>query len=252
MKAFLETLGGEYLDDFVYCSVLPLKDLGYTIVKFDGANLENTLLNKHVTFSDIIIGSVEATAAFFKMLNIEEPQYLGYPKELEQYLGRTISKITLEECKQWDCPFFIKPADKVKLFTGSIIEKESTINFLKEFCKTPGDSLVYLSDLVKIKSEYRVFVHKGEIKGIQFYLGDFKTFPNIETIEEMVKTYTSSPIAYTLDVGVTEENQTILIEVNDFWAIGSYGFDAKIYVKMIITRFQQIISQYVSSKKKTI
>lgn len=242
MKAFLETLGDEYLDDFVYCSVLPLKDLGYTIVKFDGADLENTLLNKHVTLSDIVIGSVEATAAFFKMLNIEEPQYLGYPKELEQFLGRTISKVTLEECKQYNYPFFIKPAEKVKLFTGSLIEKESTINFLKDFCNIPSNSLVYLSNPVTIKSEYRVFVYKREIKGIQFYSGNFKTFPNIETIEEMVKTYTSSPIAYTLDVGVIDKNQTILIEVNDFWAIGSYGFDAKIYVKMIIDRFKQIIS----------
>ncbi len=245
MKAFLETLGEEYLDDFVYCSVLPLKDLGYTIVKFDGADLENTLLNKRITSSDIIIGSVEATSAFFQELKIQEPKYLGYPEELEQYLGRTISKITLEECKQWSYPFFIKPADKIKLFSGSLIEKESTINFLKEYCNVPGETLVYLSDLIKIKSEYRVFVYKGEIKGIQYYLGDFKTFPSIDKIEEMVRTYTSSPVAYTLDVGVTDKNETVLIEVNDFWAIGSYGFDAKTYVKMIISRFQQIILQHV-------
>lgn len=245
MKAFLETLGEEYLDDFVYCSVLPLKDLGYTIVKFDGADLENTLLNKRITSSDVIIGSVEATSAFFQELKIQEPKYLGYPKELEQYLGRTISKITLEECKQWGYPFFIKPADKIKLFSGSLIEKESTINFLKEYCNVPGETLVYLSDPIKIKSEYRVFVYKGEIKGIQYYLGDFKTFPSIDKIEEMVRTYTSSPVAYTLDVGVTDKKETILVEVNDFWAIGSYGFDAKIYVKMIISRFQQIISQHV-------
>lgn len=249
MKAFLETLGGEYLDDFVYCSVLPLKDLGYTIVKFDGADLENTLLNKHITSKDIIIGSVEATAAFFKTLNIQEPKYLGYPSQLEHYLGRTISKVSLEECKKWGYPFFIKPVDKVKLFTGSLIEKESTVSFLTDFCNIPSDTLVYLSDPIKIKSEHRVFVYKGEIKGIQFYLGDFKTFPNIDLLEEMVKSYTDSPIAYTLDIGVTDENQTVLIEVNDFWAIGSYGFDAKIYVKMIIARFQQIINQ--SEKEKT-
>lgn len=201
MKAFLETLGGEYLDDFVYCSVLPLKDLGYTIVKFDGADLENTLLNKHITKSDIIIGSVEATAAFFKMLNIEEPKYLGYPKELESYLGRTISKVALEECKQWGYPFFIKPVEKVKLFTGSLIEKESTIDFLQKYCNIPGETLVYLSDPIKIKSEYRVFVYKGEIKGIQFYNGDCKTFPSVQTIEEMVISYKDSPISCTLDVG---------------------------------------------------
>jgi len=40
--------------------------------------------------------------------------------------------------------------------------------------------------------------------------------------------YKESPVAYTLDVGVNN-GQTSLVEVNDMWAIGSYGFDSKIY-----------------------
>ena len=56
----------------------------------------------------------------------------------------------------------------------------------------------------------------------------------------MVKDYTSSPVAYTLDVGVTADGDTILVEVNDMWAIGSYGFDAKMYALMCVRRMKEL------------
>lgn len=61
----------------------------------------------------------------------------------------------------------------------------------------------------------------------------------------MVKTYENPPVAYTIDVGVSYipkygNFETILIEINDFWSIGSYGFDSELYVKMIIDRTREI------------
>ena len=56
----------------------------------------------------------------------------------------------------------------------------------------------------------------------------------------MISKYTESPVSYTLDVGVIKSGETALVEVNDMWAIGSYGFDAKTYVRMSIDRFMEI------------
>ena len=65
----------------------------------------------------------------------------------------------------------------------------------------------------------------------------------------MIETYKDeAPISYTLDVGIIEKDknevlsfeQTVLIEINDFWAIGGYGLDGKTYVRMLIDRFQEI------------
>ena len=56
--------GNEYLGDFVYISVEPLKKLGYEIIKFDGTNLEDELLCYSFDDYDVIIGSVQATQAF--------------------------------------------------------------------------------------------------------------------------------------------------------------------------------------------
>ena len=36
--------------------------------------------------------------------------------------------------------------------------------------------------------------------------------------------YSNSPHAYTLDVGVTENGETVVIEVHDFFSCGLYGF----------------------------
>ena len=112
--------------------------------------------------------------------------------------------------------------------------------------------MLYVSEPIDIISEYRCFVHKGVLKGIKWYAGDITEFPHINIIQEMISRYKDAPVAYTLDVGVIKNEEvmlevlgcddttTALIEVNDFWAIGSYGVSGKIYVPMLIDRFKQI------------
>jgi len=84
-------------------------------------------------------------------------------------------------------------------------------------------------------------------------------------ITSMIQKYRDeSPVSYTLDIGIVSNTvtstylhqldetctvgrkktetsfKTILIEINDFWAIGGYGLDGKTYVRMLIDRFQEI------------
>ena len=59
-------------------------------------------------------------------------------------------------------------------------------------------------------------------------------------IEDMISSYKSSNCAYTLDVGVMEHGSTVLIEVNDMWAIGSYGMNAKDYTLACVRRMREI------------
>ncbi len=78
-------------------------------------------------------------------------------------------------------------------------------------------------------------------------------FPDVDTIQNMVNDFKNCPVSYTLDVGVTRLkdelgyaehqgfiHQTVLVEINDLWAVGSYGFNSKDYVRMTIDRFQEI------------
>ena len=141
-------------------------------------------------------------------------------------------------------PYFVKPKNNVKLFTGSLVENDKQYRIIKEFWKVTDDTELLLSEPIDIDAEYRCFVHKGELKGIRYYAGDFKQFPKVDVIEKMIKDYENPYVSYTLDVGIVLSDlkfpMTTLIEVNDMWAIGSYGFDAKTYVRMVIDRFIEI------------
>lgn len=250
MRAFLEKNEKEWLDDFVYTVVQPLLDLGVEVIPFNGNDLKSFIEKYSFDINkDIIIGSVEATNVFFKECGIEVPKYLGYPECLKSYLGRKIIETKVKDLTN-EFPYFIKPKNDVKLFTGTLVENENQLKLFKTQYPVSEDTELYLSEPLNFISEYRCFVHKNELQGIHWYKGNFKIFPTYQAIEEMIRTYKleNSPISYTLDVGVVppsnhssiNKTNTVLIEVNDFWAIGGYGFDGKKYVRMTIDRFQEI------------
>lgn len=243
MRAFLEKIGNEYLDDFVYISKFPLYDMGYEVISFDGDDMDNTLFNKYkINKNDIIIGSVEVTEKFIKHLNVDVPKYLGYPDELRKYLGRNISVCKLSDLGN-NFPFFIKPYNDVKKFTGGVMEKQSYIDNIKHFDKISDDYLVYKSEVIEIVSEYRVFCSLGNIYDARFYQGDFKKIVDFEVVNDIIRDFKNPPSSYTLDVGLTSDGKTILIEVNDMWAIGSYGCDSKKYTLLCVRRMNEILNK---------
>lgn len=243
-RAFLEKIGGEWLDDFVYMSKQPLLERELEVIEFDGDDMENTLLNQSLNIeTDILIGSVQATVKFFEACGIETPKYLGYPLELKKWFGRNITSMYGSDLKKLEKPYFVKPKTDVKLFTGEVISSDFQLDFLREHYGLRDDTEVFVSSVVDIKSEYRCFVRDGDLKGIQYYSGDFTEYPNTLTISEMIcelEKVDNVPCAYTLDVGVTEDGRTILIEMNDMWAIGSYGHNAREYVLACIRRMNEI------------
>lgn len=246
MKAFLHKVCGEWLDDFVFMSKQPLIRLGFEIIEYDEENLEDTFYCYPIEKEDIIIGSVEMTINFLNELGIEPPKYLGYPDELKPWLKRDIKVLKFQDLPN-TYPYFIKPYMGVKQFTGDIIEKESNLQTIKHFDNLPDDynELVYCSDCIDIISEYRCFIFENKLMGIQYYKGDFKQYPNVDEIENMISSWQTSPVAYTLDVGVLKDGSTALVEVNDMWAIGSYGFNSRDYTLMCVRRLREIINSSI-------
>lgn len=259
MRAFLEKTEKEWMDDFVYLAVEPLKNMGVEIFPFNGINTVGPITRnglpiafKDMEFNenDIVIGSVEATDFFFKKLG-KEVKYLGYPKTLEPFLGRKIHLTTMGEVETTPFPFFLKPAIDVKLFTGSVCESKKQLDLVYFDKGVTKETPIYVSEPLNFVTEYRCFVHKGKLVGMKHYKGDFVIFPRIELVYEMIEAYTDAPISYTLDVGLIRDEEfqkrfgpyslkLVVVEVNDFWAIGGYGLDGKTYVRMLIDRFQEI------------
>lgn len=265
MRAFLQKCGNEWFDDFVYSARQPLLDRGFTIVPFNDSNLQDLIDCETFDKNDIMVGSVEATKTFWNAIGTQVPKYIGYPECLNEFYGRTIKRSRFGKITVNDLPIFIKPIYDVKLFTGFVLEKNTTLqNIGMYYSNVNPNTAVFISEPIDINSEYRCFVHKGELVGIKHYSGDFTKFPDVNVIKDMISVYDNPPISYTLDVGVVIENKeeqyfhqldetctvgrkrviinqkTILIEINDFWAIGGYGLDGKTYIRMLIDRFQEI------------
>jgi len=72
--------------------------------------------------------------------------------------------------------------------------------------------------------------------------GDFFTAPSKEYLESVINSNKSKfPIAYTIDIGVLENGDNVVVEYNDMWAIGNYGINNYDYFKLLRERYFEIV-----------
>ena len=90
------------------------------------------------------------------------------------------------------------------------------------------------------QSEYRTFVLHGEVLGLRHYAGDPLLFPSAETIRSAISAFRRSPVAYTLDIGITSDGRSLLVEINDAYACGAYGLTPLRYAKFIAARWDEL------------
>lgn len=239
-KAYLQSFNDDWFDDFIFIAKPWLERRGFKIVRFDDS--KNPIESFVVTTDDIVIGSVEATQSAFNVIGVEIPKYIGYPESMNSFYGRKIEVTTVGNVRNCECPIFIKPKNDVKLFTGEVISNDG---YRDLFLSNLSDDLeIYTSPVIDIISEYRCSVNHGKLLGIKHYIGDFTVFPDVSVINDMIECYDGDEKSYALDVGITAEGETILVEINDYWAIGSYGLDGRTYTKCLIDRWYQITCNF--------
>lgn len=161
-----------------------------------------------------------------------------YPDELKSYLGRNIVKTTynevMEEVSNDFEPFFIKPVNEQKLFTGILVKEFKNLPPIHENIE------VWKSEPVNFVSEFRCYVYYRKLMGVCIYKGDpFKTLDE-KIVKDAISEFTSSPVSYSLDFGVTDDGRTLLIEANDSHSLGNYGLQTFQYARMISSRWAEI------------
>ena len=65
-------------------------------------------------------------------------------------------------------------------------------------------------------------------------------FSNYLAIKKAVQEYKTAPAGYSLDFGLTDTGKTLLIEVNDGYALGSYGLFYIDYAKLLAARWAEL------------
>lgn len=238
MRAFLQCrdsdIGLEPYNHNIFNAYIGLRDMGFECIRF--STLKD-LEDYYHCRDEIIVGGVGIIRKRLKSFDIEPPM-IDYPVELSGYLGRIISRDKLlhvvNNPELW--PIFIKSVDQ-KVLTGKVI---TSTKDLVGIGFQDNDIDIYRSSVVNFQSEYRVFVRYGQILDIKHYWGDPLIFPNARVIQRAIEDYTSAPDAYGIDFGVTNDGKTLLIEVNDAWALGCYGLESHLYAKFLLTRWAQL------------
>lgn len=191
----------------------------------------------------MFVGGINAVKSAFRAIAIEAPEIDNPHIHLPQYLGREVVETTMSEVEQMadngDFPFFIKPLDEQKLFTGYVIKCKPDL--LQAKLRAKPETKILMSECVEFISEYRCFVHNKKLVGCKNYTGSFRVLPDFDIIENAIKDYQAQPIAYSIDFGITSDGRTLLIEMNDAFGLSSYGLNKITYCKMLEDRWDEIV-----------
>lgn len=265
MKFLLQTIQGESVfkiqHDFVF-------ELSHALKYYEwkGENIDkiyctlediNLDLNKIIDVKNYVpVGTIEFVMkfidTFIKKDGSKEIKPTNLPESLfdvpysERYVDNfeinpNTRQQVFDTLSDWICDdlVFVKSNDMFKSPITDFYNKKDIL----DYNKIP-DGNYQISESVNIESEWRCFIYKGELVGIQYYSGDFTVYPNIENINEMIHqivTPENINAGLTLDVAVTSDNKTIAIEVHEFFSCGLYGFsDYKILPYMFYRTFQNI------------
>lgn len=185
--------------------------------------------------SNLFVGSTEFMREVFKRIGLEDVR-LPYNSNRK---SETITLKTAYERVANGDKLFIKPKE-IKLFSGLILDG---MNY-SCLCDKPLETLLFAyapfeSELV---SEWRLYIQHNKIIDSRNYSGDFMISPNYEyattVIAENKKTF---PCAYTIDIGILESGENVVVEFNDMWAIGNYGIPNDIYLTALKYRYFEIV-----------
>ena len=200
-----------------------------------------------ITKDDIFGGHVQLCQFIWKQLKIEDPAILDYPPEFQEFLGRRIRQMDLrsfkkilQENEDFGKTYFVKPVLN-KLFTGFTCVTEQDIS--KLICSM--NTKVYVSSSVNFGAEFRAYVYKGKIVDCFRYWGaDWTVNTPVDDIKKMVALSKVPAIFYSIDVGIdTTTGKTLLIEVNDGYALGNYGLAPVDYAKYSADRWIEICNK---------
>lgn len=196
------------------------------------------------------VGSVEFTEAYCNTVGIQVPSPLSYHDLSYRYLHRGVK---VSEFAQVDDSKFIKPFNKVKLFTGCIKSQ-----LPEQGIKVEASEPVWEFDAVPFGPEFRFyiqdFVNGPKVLGWSRY--DNKDAegpePDVGMVERIAYEVHKSlgPGAYSIDIGWRPDiGRYSLVELNDAWALGYYSPSDRQsnpptrqqYADMLVSRWTQIL-----------
>jgi hypothetical protein len=256
-RAFVQVLNDGGVSQESKAVINELKPLSIEIKTFTTEDLVLFGKKMDLTKNDLVVGDFEWTRMALKQLDIPMPKAPDYPECLRYLLHRKIWESTLAQLKL-DLTsgvtknVFIKPSKDIKAFSGLNANIDWIDYLLEQF---PDTFPILCSDMIKMVSEYRVYVLNGEIKGVCYYQGDRNLQLSMEVVKNAIRTLFDSEEGKDLpgcaiDFAIIETgddsnkiHETGLIEVNDGFSLGLYeGLSTKDYTDILIARWKTLLN----------
>ena len=200
---------------------------------------------------DIALDYIDQCNVLFNKFGVT-PHIPDYPDVLKLFLGRkiwkdTINSISRDENK-WSAGYFVKPAVRSKAFTGKTI---SSIKDLMGCGNHAEDYEVLVSESLDIAAEWRCFITYDEIIDVRPYgmiidksRKGYLYHYDAQVLNSMMESFVSwedRPMACSMDICVTKDGRTLLVEFNDAYSLGAYGLADIYYAKLISARWSQLL-----------
>ena len=201
---------------------------------------------------DIVLDYIDQCNAIFRKLDVT-PRIPDYPDVFREFMGRrvwrdTINSIANDESK-WSAGYFVKPL-RSKAFTGRTI---SSIADLVGCGNWSEDYEVLVSEPLDIMAEWRCFVLYDRLLDVRpygllldgsregyYYHYDSNVLRNMMTV---FRQWEDRPASCAMDICLTQDGKTLLVEFNDSYALGCYGLPQIYYAKMISARWSQLLGR---------
>lgn len=238
MRVFVESLSGEIISDYCFKGYIGAVNAGHDAQKVSLSAI--SMMNREDLKDVLPIGSVEYMTWFMTYVHkIPVPEPLKAHKLAPNFY--TLEWKEVDKLADVEFPCFIKPLNDIKKFTGFVAKSAKDFELYPEL--NGWDGPYFTSQIIDdIFSEWRFFIYRRQIVNVSNYSGDPTVFPQTTLVKSIINQDKELPIAFTVDVAVIDYQKTILIELNDMWAIGAYGCKEDIYFTMLKDRWNQIIS----------
>lgn len=191
--------------------------------------IDDAPANRHA----VPVGTVEFCRAWMERGGIREPDPLDFPVSLRRFLGRNVER--LENYAAAPLGAWVKPV-RTKAWDAHV-----------KAAGTPPEGEVWASGPLRLIAEWRVYVLNGRALGLGRY--DDGEDDDLEfcqqTLADMLSAFSGSgeaPRAYALDIALTHDSKTVLIEATDAWAIGYYkgSCSPTHYAELLASRWREI------------
>jgi len=202
-------------------------------IPYECLSIKEIIKQKLVSPDILLVGNIPFIKQTLQSVQIKIIED-SYPEEFASLLNRKIYKTIIKKISLGR-PLFIKPSKNLKKFTGKIIYSKDDLYGL------PLNEEIYVSELIDIKAEYRLYISNKQIVHISQYEGDIQDIcvTNIQELIDSQNKYHN----FIMDISIDHQNKISLLEINDAFSIGAYkDISPETYTTLLDNRWKEFFT----------